>query len=373
MDSELFRTPLEGEHIALGAKMVPFGGWNMPVQYSEGILAEHKHTREAVTLFDICHMGEFVVRGMGAGIALDSMLARASSDLSVGSCRYNFLLNEHGYTLDDLIVYRTEPDEFFIVVNAGTRRSDAAEFKRRLPGSIEFCDRSDSVAKLDLQGPLSAEVLVKLGVKFEQLPSYYHWTRVHIDGVKCLLSRTGYTGELGYELYFNSSHAVAMWKLLLSIPPVKPAGLGARDTLRLEMGYPLYGHELNVETTPLEAGFGAMLKLNDARKFIGSEALRSRRPSKRLIGLELEGRRAAREGSLILVGSKPAGKVTSGAFGPSVGKAVAMGFVDADAESSTLPGSTLDIDTGRGIIKATVVTLPFHKNGTARKNLSKIS
>ena len=373
MDPELNRTPLEGEHVALGARMVPFAGWNMPVQYQEGILAEHKHTREAVSIFDICHMGEFVVSGMGSGMALDSMLARSSSDLEVGSCRYNFLLNEQGLTLDDLIVYRTEPDEFFIVVNAGTRPADAAEFRRRLPGSIEFSDRSNSIAKLDLQGPLSATILVKLGLGLESLPSYYHWKRVSISGVKCLLSRTGYTGELGYELYFNASEAVKMWRLLLSIAPVKPAGLGARDTLRLEMGYPLYGHELNADTTPIEAGFGAMLKLDSGRKFIGSDALRSVRPRKRLLGFELEGRRAAREGSVILVGSAPAGKISSGAFGPTVGKAVAMGFVETSFVDKALAGSHVEIDTGRGLIKATVSSLPFHKGGSARKNILKIS
>lgn len=371
MDSELNRTPLEGEHVALGARMVPFAGWNMPVQYTEGILAEHKHTREAASLFDICHMGEFVVRGIGSGMALDAILARTSSDLETGACRYNFLLDAEGRTLDDLIVYRMGPDEFFIVVNAGTRMNDAKEFRTRLPGSIVFLDRSNAVSKLDLQGPASAAVLVKLGLKLESLPRYYHWKRVFIDGVKCILSRTGYTGELGYELYFNPKHAVKMWKLLLSVEPVKPAGLGARDTLRLEMGYPLYGHELNADTTPVEAGFSSMLKLDAGRKFIGSDALCSAAPRKRLVGLELEGRRAAREGSVIVIDSKPAGKVSSGAFGPTVGKAVAMGFVDASLQGKSALGSQLEIDTGRGLVKATVVELPFHKGGSARKNILK--
>jgi aminomethyltransferase len=234
---------------------------------------------------------------------------------------------------------------------------------------LEFTDSSDSVAKFDLQGPLSAEVLGKLGVKASEFPKYYNWTRVYIDGVKCLLSRTGYTGELGFELYFSVKHAVQMWKLLLSIKPVKPVGLGARDTLRLEMGYPLYGHELNERTTPVEGGFGAMLKLEDGRKFVGSEALRKSRPTKFLVGVELDGRRAAREGSIVLIDSKPVGKVSSGAFGPSVGKAVAMAYVDAGYESRAAVGSKLEIDTGRGVISGVVVELPFYKNGTVRAKL----
>ncbi len=365
-------TPLLEEHLKLGAKMVPFSGWNMPVQYSEGILAEHKHTREEASLFDICHMGEFVVRGVGAGLALDSILARPVADQPVGVCRYNFLLAEDGGVIDDLIVYHMGADEFFIVVNAGTREGDAAEFRRLLPGSLKFDDQSDSIAKLDLQGPKSAEVLVKLGLKLADLPEYYHWSRADFGDVSCLISRTGYTGELGYELYFKATKAAKLWNLLLSVPPVKPAGLGARDTLRLEMGYPLYGHELNRQTTPVEAGFGKMLKLEIDRSFQGSAALRSSPPGKLLIGLELDGRRAAREGSSIMIGSSLVGKVTSGAFGPSIGKAVAMGYVDSGFEDQAFPGASVEVDTGRGRIKAFVSPLPFHKAGTARKKLAKI-
>jgi len=373
-DAPLKSTPLAEEHLKLGAKMVPFAGWNMPVQYSEGILAEHKHTREEASLFDICHMGEFVVKGLGAELALDSILARPVADQPVGVCRYNFLLAEDGGVIDDLIVYRTGVDEFFIVVNAGTREGDAAEFKRLLPGSLKFEDQSDSIAKLDLQGPKSAEVLEKLGLKAESLPEYYRWGRATLDGVACLISRTGYTGELGFELYFKASKAAKIWSLLLSVPPVKPAGLGARDTLRLEMGYPLYGHELNRQSTPVEAGFGQMLKLAEKpRSFQGSAALRSaRQTAKRLVGIELEGRRAAREGSSILIGSATAGKVSSGAFGPSIGKAIAMGYVDSAFEERSFPGATVEVDTGRGLIKGFVSTLPFYKSGTARKKLGKI-
>ena len=277
----LLETPLAAEHAALGAKMVPFAGWNMPVQYAAGILAEHKHTREAVSLFDICHMGEFRVKGPGSAEALDGALARAVTDQKTGVCRYNFLLNEKGGVLDDLIVYRISGDEFFIVVNAARRENDFAELSKRLPEACGITDESAATAKLDLQGPLAADVLVRLGVAADALPAYYHFTTVRIAGVDLLLSRTGYTGELGYELYFPAEKAVFLWRTLLACEEVKPAGLGARDTLRLEMGYPLYGHEMNEETTPVEAGFGAMLKLDgQPRRFTGSDALRNAAPKR---------------------------------------------------------------------------------------------
>ena len=179
----LLETPLAAEHVALGAKMVPFAGWNMPVQYADGILAEHKHTRGAVSLFDICHMGEFRVKGQGCDVALDAALARSVADQKTGSCRYNFLLNDKGGVIDDLIVYRISDDEFFIVVNAARRPVDFAELAKRLPQGCTLADESDMTAKLDLQGPLAADILVRLGVSEETLPAYYHFTGVKIDGI----------------------------------------------------------------------------------------------------------------------------------------------------------------------------------------------
>lgn len=348
--------------------MVPFAGWNMPVQYAEGILAEHKHTREAVSLFDICHMGEFRVQGSGCAAALDAALARSVADQKTGTCRYNFLLNRNGGVMDDLIVYRIAEEEFYLVVNASRCQNDFAMLAERLPVSCRLTDESRATAKLDLQGPLSAEVLIRMGVPEETLPAYYHFTSLVLNGVPMILSRTGYTGELGYELYFAADSAVAVWRGLLEQPEVKPAGLGARDTLRLEMGYPLYGHEMNEETTPLEAGFGGMLKLTEsARVFVGSDALRSRMPSKTLIGLLLEGRRAAREGTTVLFDGKAVGKVTSGAFAPSLDRAVAMAYVPC--ELADRKDGTFQMDTGRALIPGVITDLPFYKNGTARKKM----
>ena len=366
----LLETPLAAEHVALGAKMVPFAGWNMPVQYADGILAEHKHTREAVSLFDICHMGELRVKGRGSAQALDAALARGVADQKIASCRYNFRLNEKGGVIDDLIVYRISEEEFFIVVNAARRPVDFAELAKRLPRECTVSDESDRTAKLDLQGPLSAGILTELGIPEDALPAYYHFADVKIDGVDVLLSRTGYTGELGYELYFHAESAVGMWRRLLAFRDVKPAGLGARDTLRLEMGYPLYGHEMNESTTPVEAGFGAMLKLEEnPRKFIGSDVLRGSKPSRVLTGLLLEGRRAAREGCAVLYGGDAVGKVASGAFAPSLERAVAMAYLPPELAGDM--DAVFEVDTGRVRIPAKIEPLPFYKEGTARKKIKK--
>ncbi len=356
-------TPLAASHRQLNARMVPFAGWNMPVQYSEGILAEHAHTRNAVSLFDICHMGEFRVKGNNAEAAMDRIFARPVAGQPVGVCRYNFLLNDNGGVMDDLIVYRLAEDEFYIVVNAGTREGDAERIKSLLPDGISFTDESDATAKLDLQGPGSADVLTAAGLDKEALPRYFRWIKTSINGIDCLLSRTGYTGELGFELYFDAAKAVDMWDYLLSFEQVKPAGLGARDTLRLEMGYALYGHELNTETTPVEAGYGPMLKLAQLpdRVFPGSNALRNNEPGKKLVGIKLDGRRAAREGTTVMNRAEEIiGKVSSGAFSPSLGCAVAMAYVPTDFSDEKVL-----LDAGRKHLEGEITSLPFYTEGTA--------
>jgi aminomethyltransferase len=347
--------------------MVSFAGWNMPVQYRDGILAEHKHTREKVSLFDICHMGEFRVKGKGAEAALDGILARTVRNRKPGVCGYNFILTPEGTVMDDLIVYRISEDEFFIVVNAGTKDSDAAHFREKLPASCEFFDESETTAKIDIQGPLSADVLLRNGFPAETLPGYFKFIETEINSVPCILSRTGYTGELGFEIYVETGKAVALWNLFLEHEDVKPAGLGARDTLRLEMGYALYGHELDLNTTPVEAGYGPMLKLKSPRKFIGGDALKNSVPSKRLVALKLEGRRAAREGAEIEIDGHPAGKVTSGAFAPSLGYAVAMAYIRDGFDFN--PGTAVSVVAGRKKLEALITELPFYREGSVRKKL----
>jgi len=367
-DAPLQQTPLAACHRELGARMVPFAGWEMPVQYPEGILAEHHHTRRQVSLFDICHMGEFRVRGRDVATALDRIFPRPVADQPVGACRYNFLLSEAGTVLDDLIIYRLADEEFYIVVNAGTRADDAACLRERLPATITFADESEATAKFDLQGPESAAVLLAAGLPKAELPNYYRWRRVTIAGVPVLLSRTGYTGELGFELYFPAAAAAQLWRMLLAIPPVRPAGLGARDTLRLEVGYPLYGHELDPETTPLEAGFGALIPLDRAdRDFIGAAALRAQAPRRRLVGIELDGRRAARAGTAVLLNGNRIGMISSGTFSPSLEKAIALAYIAAD---SALPaGAEIQLDAGRQPLSGRIAELPFYRNGSVRRQL----
>jgi aminomethyltransferase len=362
-------TPLAACHRRLGARMVPFAGWEMPVQYPEGILAEHHHTRRQASLFDICHMGEFRVLGEGVAAALDRIFPRPVLDQPVGACRYNFLLTETGTVIDDLIVYRLAENEFYIVVNAGNRADDAACLRQRLPSGIAFHDESAATAKLDLQGPESAAVLARVGLPAAALPGYYRWRQVAIAGVPVLLSRTGYTGELGFELYFPATEAEHLWTRLLAVDPVKPAGLGARDTLRLEVGYPLHGHEMDTDTTPVEAGFGALIPLADlSRDFHGAKALRNSPPRRRLVGIEFAGRRAARAGAPVLQADRAIGKICSGTFSPSLEKAIALAYIDA--ASVPPPGAEVTSEAGRQRLPGRIVETPFYRGGTVRQKLS---
>ncbi len=363
--SDLKETPLAEEHEALGARMVPFAGWRMPVQYGEGILAEHHHTRRAVSVFDCSHMGQFRLSGPAAEEDLDALLPRSASDQPIGSCRYNFLLTKDGTIVDDIIVYRLGVDEFYIVVNAGTREGDANHLCARVSADTAFIDESATTAKLDIQGPSSAWVLEELGFIRESLPAYFRFVETEWEGIPLLLSRTGYTGECGYELYFNDAHAPRFWEMLLAAKPVKPAGLGARDTLRLEMGYPLYGHELNRQTTPVEAGFGPMLDLD--RPFVGRDALRDKPPTRKLVGVRFEGRRAAREETpLTDAAGKVIGTVTSGSFSPSLETAIALAYVQPDLD---LLGKHVAAKVGRSEIQGVVVRPPFYREGTARMSI----
>ncbi len=358
-------TPLKEAHLALGARMVPFAGWNMPLHYGPGIIKEHRHTRNDASLFDTCHMGEFRVWGMGAAPALDGLLARAVSDQAVGSCRYNFLLTEAGGVRDDLLVYRMQPDAFYLVVNAATRAADALWLRQRIHPPVSFADESSRTGKLDLQGPRSAEILMRLGVGKEQLPPYYHWCRMELMGEQLLLSRTGYTGELGYEFYLPWVKTAVLWEHLLKEEGVQPAGLGARDTLRLEMGFPLYGHELDVDTTPLEAGFGSLI--TGGRSFVGDCSVeRPRR--KRLVGLLLEGRRAARRDDPVRApDGRAIGKVTSGSYAPSLDRAVALAYIVGEQNPGL--GTAVLVGEAARPLEAEVTALPFYGKGTAKRHV----
>jgi len=360
-----FHTPLFDEHLKLNAKVVPFAGWMMPVQYEKGIIAEHLHTRKFVSLFDICHMGEILLQGDDITDALEIFLPRPVKNMKQGVCRYNFLLSEMGTLLDDMLVYKYNDKKYLLVLNAARKKDDLNYLKQQLPHSVKISDMSSSTAKLDLQGPHSAKILNSAGVSLLDLPGYYHFTELNINGINVLLSRTGYTGELGFELYFNSEDAVDMWNYLLTFPNVEPAGLGARDTLRIEMGYPLYGHEMNENTTPLEAGFEHLIDLNAKRTFVGKKSLLENEKKKKIIGILFHTRRACRHGAEIRLNGNAIGCVASGTFSPSLSQSLAMGYVDSNVRIET--GSELEVDTGRAFLKGVVTDLPFYKNGTVKK------
>ncbi len=360
--SSLLQTPLCQWHRAHGAKMADFAGWDMPIQYT-GILAEHEHTRKSASVFDICHMGEFLLKGAGAANALAKAVTHNLDTLKPGKCRYGFLLNEDGNILDDLIVYRMNDDDFMLVVNGACTASDFATLKSRMPEGVELSDISSDVAKIDLQGPRSLEVLEAVfGESFTHL-GYFSFEEQKYLGHDILISRTGYTGELGYELYLPWKNALALWEHLLQDERVKPAGLGARDTLRLESGLPLYGHDLDDQHNPTESGMGKML--TSTAPYVGHERVSEVR--QKLLPLRIDGRRAARHGDILALSSgEEVGLVTSGSFAPSLGYVIALAWVDAKYAEHT----DFIIKAAKTSLPAQVAELPFYKDGTARIKLS---
>lgn len=359
----LRQTPLTQWHRGKGAKMAAFAGFDMPIQY-EGIIAEHNHTRGSAGVFDICHMGEFSLKGPGARAALNAVVTQDLDTLAKGKCRYGFLLNDKGCVLDDLIIYCLGEDDYMLVVNGACEKSDFDWIKAHLAAGPAFTNISDATGKIDLQGPKSFEVLKDImGADFVA-PGYFNFKHAEWRGKPIIVSRTGYTGELGFELYEDSSLAPELWEALTAHPLVKPVGLGARDTLRLEMGYPLYGQDLDTAHTPVEAGFGPLITKQGP--FIGKDGLAAVR--ERLVPLVLEGRRSARHNDpIVLPGAdKQVGVVTSGCFCPTLGHCVALGYVRADAAEA---GEFL-VRTQRGDLPAKKGALPFHTGGSVRMKLA---
>ncbi|HLO24703.1 MAG TPA: glycine cleavage system aminomethyltransferase GcvT [Geobacteraceae bacterium] len=359
---ELKNTPLVAEHIGLKALMAPFGGWNMPIQY-EGILAEHRWCREKAALFDICHMGEFLFKGDFVAGGLEKVFTFSVASIPVGRSRYGFLLNDKGGVIDDLIVFRLAEDEAMIVVNAATIAKDFAAIRQRLTGG-EFRDVSTETAKLDLQGPLSRDVLVKaLGPEVGALP-YFRFVRTEVLGVSAIVSRTGYTGELGYEIFLPSGKVQELWDLLLADERVKPAGLGARDVLRLEVGYSLYGSDIDEATTPLEAGLASFVNFD--KEFVGREALLRLQQEglpRVKAAFRVSSRRSPRHHYEICFEGESVGTVTSGVFSPMLGCGVGIGFVKPHV---AVIGAPLTIRHENVSMEATVVELPFYKDGSLR-------
>ncbi len=334
----------------------------MPIQYA-GILQEHHHTRTKVSVFDICHMGEFELSGPTACHDLERLLTCNIDSLKIGQVRYGFMLREDGGVIDDLTCYRLDTEKYMLVVNAGTAEKDAEWIKSKISDETRFDDLSPALAKLDIQGPESRHALEDvLGCTLPDL-GYFRFKEFEADGASCILSRTGYTGEFGYEIYLPNEAVVHLWGKLIAHDLIEPAGLGARDTLRLEMGYPLYGHELSESASPVATSRGAFI--NPRKGFIGQETVVSdmEHPTSYLVGLKLDTKRAAREHDKVFCNGSVIGEVTSGSVAPSLDVAVSMAFVSCGIAEI---GQMVEIDIRGKKFPAEVVGLPFYKNGTAR-------
>ena len=338
----------------------------MPVRYGSD-LDEHHHVRNAAGLFDISHMAEIRVSGSNAADYLDYALVSKLSELEISRAKYTLICNDQGGAIDDLIVYRMAQDDFLIVANAANRHAVVEAMKRRQAnfGDVEVIDESDDWALIALQGPKSQAVLETLASKDLSQARYYSILEAQISNVEVLLARTGYTGEDGFEIFIPKDKASQIWQLLISQADVKPSGLAARDTLRLEAGMPLYGHELNLEISPFEANLGKVIRF-DKDEFVGREALAAKSESQletKLYGLKGEGKRAARaDYDVYLVGGEtPIGKVTSGALSPTLGYPIAMAFLDGKLELGV--GTKLEADVRGSRISFEVVRLPFYKRG----------
>ncbi|PJJ71557.1 aminomethyltransferase [Diaminobutyricimonas aerilata] len=356
------RSPLHDIHADAGASFTDFAGWQMPVRYTSD-LAEHHAVRTAAGLFDLSHMGEIVVVGPEADRALDYALAGRISALAEGQAKYTLLLGREGGILDDLIVYRTGTDRFVVVANASNREVVAAELaERTAPFDCESLDESDDIALIAVQGPKALEILQNLDPYLDADAAslkYYRATAGLFDGHNVLVARTGYTGEDGFELYVSPDVAPALWRAIAEAGAgsgLLPCGLAARDTLRLEAGMPLYGHELSRDIHPAQAGLGRVVKSGD--DYVGREAFEAgpAEGARVLVGLTTEGRRAGRAGYPVLDGDDVVGEITSGALSPTLGHPIAMAYVDpASADSTTL---TIDVRGTR--VPATVASLPFY-------------
>ncbi|HET8998903.1 MAG TPA: glycine cleavage system aminomethyltransferase GcvT [bacterium] len=366
MDEPLKRTPLYAAHVAAGARMIPFGGWEMPVQYS-GIMEEHRAVRTRAGLFDVSHMGEVDLVGPGAGPLVQRLVTNDVGRVALNQAQYTPMCTPEGGVIDDLLVYHVGRDHFMLVVNAANTVEDLAWIREHAAGDVRITDRTAEIALLALQGPRAQEVLARLtAAPLEAIRYYWFLDGVEVAGRRALVSRTGYTGEDGFELYVNATHAAHVWNAVLEAgrdAGILPAGLGARDTLRLEAGILLHGNDMDKTITPLEVGLGWTVKLGKG-EFIGAAALARQKSlglSRRLVGFTLRERVIARHGFPIQENGRVVGSVTSGSFGPTVENSIGLGFVPpTDAE----PGRRIAIEIRGRAVEGTVTKLPFYKRPT---------
>lgn len=362
--TKLSRTPLYDAHIAAGARMVPFAGFEMPVSY-RGVIEEHTAVRERVGLFDASHMGEFIVSGPDTWPWLDSVVTNDCSKLAADGVLYTVMCRHNGTVVDDLLVSRLADDRALVVVNASNIDKDFAHMKGQLRGNVQLENDSNAWALIAVQGPKAHDtvkatpMLAAIRAEVDSI-LYYRWRSLEVDGERLIVSRTGYTGERGFEIFVPPARALELWDQLMAAGApsgIAPAGLGARDTLRFEASLCLYGHELDDETTPLEAGLNWLVKLGKG-DFTGRAALAAEKESgskRKLLGFELEGRNIARQGYAVMRGDSMVGKVTSGTHAPTLKKSLCMAYVDADSVDAELAIQvrTTPIPAGR-------VPIPFY-------------
>lgn len=365
--SELLKTPLHDWHVDHGARMVDFAGWHMPVQFA-GVVEEHQAVRERAGLFDVSHMGEIRLRGADALDNVQRLTVNDASRLEIGRAQYTAMVNERGGIIDDLLVYRTGEEDYLLVVNAGTTPKDFAWIERHVSGDVELVDESSRWAQLALQGPAAERVLGRVleGIDLASI-RYYGFVQEEIGGRPAIVSRTGYTGEDGFEVYLASELASGLADRILEAGEsegVQPIGLGARDTLRLEAGMLLYGNDMDEDRTPVEAGLRWIVK-PDKGEFIGRDVLAAqmqRGTEERLVGFRMIGRGIPRHGYPVLdAAGEPAGVLTSGTFSPTLKEGIGLGYVRSDLAGE---GTELQIEIrGRGIAARTARTPFYRRNG----------
>lgn len=358
------KTPLYDAHVAAGGKIVPFAGYLLPTQYGTGVIKEHMAVRTECGLFDVSHMGELVLTGADALKNVQMVTTNDCSGMYDGQVRYSPMCNDKGGVVDDVLVYKVSDTSYLLVVNAANKDKDAEWIKSHLTGDVKFEDMSESIGQLALQGPNSKAILAGLAAD-DQIPKKYYSfvTDCDVKGIKCLVSRTGYTGEFGYEFYCKAEDTPKLWEILLEAGKDQgliPCGLGARDTLRLEAGMPLYGHEMDDTVTPLETDLGFFVKM-DKGDFLGKDAMIAMgEPTRTRVGIKVTGRGIVREHNDVFVDGKKIGVTTSGTHCPYMEAPMAMALVD---KTHSEVGTKVEIDVRGRKVEAEIIPIPFYKRG----------
>ena len=364
--SSLKRTPFHAIHVAAGAKMVSFAGFEMPIQYPSGITAEHNAVRQGCGVFDVSHMGEFIVKGPQAIDFVTYVTSNDVAALGVGQVHYSAILTEQGTFVDDCLVYRYA-DHLMMVVNGSNKDKDLAHIQQylgRFDATLE--DVSDDIGLLAVQGPKAQEILKALTPADLDAIKYYWFTEITVAGIPMTLSRTGYTGEDGFELYHNAKDSAKLWEALMATGRITPTGLGCRDSLRLEMGMALYGNDIDDSITPLEAGLGWLVKMKKG-EFVGRSALEAQKAAgvpRKLVGFTFEEKAIPRHGYPVFVNGGPSGVVMSGIMSPSVGCGLGTAYVPT---AHAKEGNTLEVEIRGKRVVGTIVPFPFWKQGTVKR------